>query len=115
MRLEVSGMRVFLRAGVTDMRKAINTLSILVQSEMKMDPFSRSLYVFCNRRCDIMKILCWDRTGFCLWEKRLEKHRFRWPRSEQEVLEIDGTQLGWLLSGLDITRAHENLQYSAVV
>ena len=108
-------MKVFLRVGVTDMRKAINTLSILVQADMKMDPFSRSLYVFCNRRRDIMKILCWDKNGFCLWEKRLEKHRFRWPESEAEVLEVDNMSLGWLLSGLDITRAHGRLNYTSVV
>jgi len=113
--LDISDMRVFLRAGVTDMRKAINTLSILVQADMKMDPFSKSLYVFCNRRRDIMKMLYWDNNGFCLWEKRLEKHRFRWPENEEEVLEIDGIRLGWLLSGLDITRAHEGLNYSTVV
>ena len=113
--LDTKGMRVFLRVGVTDMRKAINTLSILVQSDMNMDPFEKSLYVFCNRRRDIMKILYWDNNGFCLWEKRLEKHHFRWPLCEREVLEIDNLRLGWLLNGLDITRAHERLQYSSVV
>lgn len=112
--LDITGMRIFLKHGVTDMRKAINTLSMLVQDGMKMDPFSRSLYVFCNRRRDILKILYWDNNGFCLWMKRLEKHRFRWPESEKEVLEIDGTRLGWLLSGLDITGAHEKLHYTAV-
>ena len=113
--LDVSGMRVFLKLGVTDMRKAINTLSILVESEMNMDPFDNAVYVFCNRRHDIMKILCWEKNGFCLWEKRLEKHRYRWPNSEEEVMEIDGQSLGWLLSGLDITRAHERLNYSSVI
>lgn len=112
--LDITGMRVYLRVGVTDMRKAINTLSILVQSDMNMDPFGNSLYVFCNRRRDIMKILYWDRNGFCLWEKRLEKHRFRWPECEKEVMEIDSVRLGWLLSGLDIMRAHEKLYYSSV-
>jgi len=107
-------MRVFLRIGVTDMRKAINTLSMLVQSDMRMDPFSNSLYVFCNRRQDILKILYWEKNGFCLWEKRLERDRFRWPESKKEVLEIDGLRLGWLLSGLDITRAHERLNYISV-
>ena len=113
--LDITGMRVYLRLGVTDMRKAINTLSILVQDSMKLDPFSSSVYVFCNRRRDIMKILYWDSNGFCLWQKRLEKHRFRWPKCEEEVLEIDSMRLGWLLSGLDITRAHEKLHYKSVV
>jgi transposase len=115
MLLDITGMRVYLRVGVTDMRKAINTLSILVQDSMNLDPFSRGLYVFCNRRRDILKILYWDRNGFCLWQKRLEKHRFRWPESEKEVLEIETLKLGWLLSGLDITRAHEKLNYTSVL
>ena len=112
--IDSTGMRVFLRVGVTDMRKAINTLSILVQADMRMDPFSNSLYVFCNRRQDILKILYWEKNGFCLWEKRLERHRFRWPESKKEVMEIDGMRLGWLLSGLDITRAHGRLHYTSV-
>ena len=115
MLLNTTGMRVFLRVGVTDMRKAINTLSMLVQDGMKMDPFTNGLYVFCNRRHDILKILYWDSNGFCLWQKRLEKDRFRWPESEEEVMEIDSSRLGWLLSGLDIARAHEKLHYTSVL
>ena len=113
--LDITGLRIYLRLGATDMRKAINTLSILVQDGMKLDPFNDGLYVFCNRRRDIMKVLYWDKNGFCLWQKRLEKDRFRWPESEQEVLEIDSSRLGWLLSGLDITRAHEKLHYTSVL
>ena len=70
------------------MRKSIGTLSILVQGEMKMDPFAESLYVFCNRRKEIIKVLYWDKNGFCLWMKRLEKERFRWPETKKEVEEI---------------------------
>ena len=75
--------RIYLAAGNTDMRKAINGLSILVQDRRRLDPLSGHMFVFCNRRRDIIKILYWDRYGFCLWQKRLEKHFFSWPeRSE---------------------------------
>ena len=77
--------RVYLALGNTDMRKAINGLSILVQESMDLDPFSGHLFVFCNRKRNILKILYWDRNGFCLWSKRLEKHFFRWPESSEEV------------------------------
>jgi transposase len=106
--------RVYLAVGSTDMRKAINGLSIMVEQAMDLNPFSGDLFVFCNRRRNIIKILYWDRNGFCLWHKRLEEHRFKWPQSEQEVMTIDRHQLQWLLYGLDIADAHKQLYYQAV-
>ncbi|MEE8432763.1 MAG: IS66 family insertion sequence element accessory protein TnpB [Candidatus Desulfatibia sp.] len=106
--------RVYLALGNTDMRKAINGLSILVQESMDLDPFSGHLFVFCNRKRHILKILYWDRNGFCLWSKRLEKHFFRWPESSEEVMKIDQRELMWLVDGLEINqqKAHERLSYS---
>ncbi len=106
--------RVYLALGNTDMRKAINGLSILVQESMNLDPFSGHLFVFCNRKRHILKILYWDRNGFCLWSKRLEKHFFRWPESSEEVMKIDQRELMWLVDGLEINqqKAHERLSYS---
>lgn len=112
---DLSRKRVFLKVGVTDMRKSIGTLSILVQGEMGMDPFAESLYVFCNRERAIIKILYWDRNGFCLWMKRLEKERFRWPETKKEVEEIGSKELEWLLNGLDFTKAHAKLNFSSVM
>ncbi len=106
--------RVFLAVGHTDMRKAINGLSIMVEQDMSLNPFSGDLFVFCNRARTIIKILYWDHNGFCLWLKRLEKHRFKWPISVDEVVTIGAKQLNWLLAGLDFTSAHEQLYYSAV-
>ncbi|UCG07100.1 MAG: IS66 family insertion sequence element accessory protein TnpB [Desulfobacterales bacterium] len=109
-----SHTRVYLALGHTDMRKSINGLSILVETQLQMDPFSGHLFVFCNRRCQIIKILYWDRSGFALWQKRLEKHRFSWPQSEEQLLCIDARQLGWLLEGLPfhLVRAHAALSYT---
>jgi len=109
--------KVYLAAGITDMRKAINGLSMLVEGQLALDPFSGHLFVFCNRRRNMIKILYWDRNGFCLWQKRLEKHRFRWPESWDQVLKLDHRQLSWLLDGLEIrqSRAHGRLSYSTVL
>lgn len=114
MLLSSAQTRVYLALGNTDMRKAINGLSILVQESMDLDPFSGHLFVFCNRKRNILKILYWDRNGFCLWNKRLEKHFFRWPESSEEVMKIDQRELMWLVDGLEINqrKAHEKLSYS---
>ena len=106
--------RVYLALGSTDMRKSINGLSIIVEQAMALNPFSGELFVFCNRRRNIIKILYWDRNGFCLWHKRLEKDRFKWPKSEDEVMTIDQSRLQWLLYGFDIADAHRRLYYQAV-
>lgn len=111
-----AGIKVYLAIGNTDMRKAINGLSILVENSLSLDPFSGSLFVFTNRRRNILKILYWDRNGFCLWQKRLEKHRFRWPEPGCEVVEIEGQELFFLLEGLDLSRVqgHGRLVYTAI-
>ena len=107
-------IQVYLAIGVTDMRKQINGLSILVEQALSLNPFTGDLFVFCNRRRNMIKVLYWDKNGFCLWHKRLEKHRFKWPRTQQEVLLIGTRELDWLLDGLDFTLAHERLEYQAV-
>jgi transposase len=106
--------RVYLATGHTDMRKSINGLSILVQMHLRLDPFAGHLFAFCNRRRNMVKILYWDRNGFCIWHKRLERHRFVWPKSREQVLSLDNRQLHWLLEGLDIRQhhAHAALKYS---
>ncbi len=109
--------KTYLAIGITDMRKSINGLSILVENALEMDPFCGHLFAFCNRRKNMIKILYWDRNGFCLWHKRLEKHSFKWPVSLEEVMEIDQRELNWLLEGLDLDqiRAHERLNYTTLI
>ena len=110
-------LKVYLALGQTDMRKSINGLSLLVETHLELDPFSGHLFVFCNRRHHILKILYWDKNGFCLWQKRLEKRHFKWPTSPDDVMEIDSRALEWLLDGLDFTRinGHEKLTYNTVI
>jgi len=112
--LPLSDARVFLALGSTDMRKAINGLSIMVEQHLSRDPFSGDLFVFCNRRRNMIKVLYWDKNGFCLWHKRLEEHKFQWPESAEEVVMIGPRELEWLLDGLDFTSAHQQLFYRAV-
>ena len=99
--LELGEARIFVRPGATDMRKQINGLALIVQEQMQLSPFDPALFVFCNGQRRILKALYWGRTGFCLWMKRLENHRFPWPRNATEARQqIDESQLRLLLSGV---------------
>ena len=111
------GVKVYLAVGTTDMRKAINGLSILVEDQLDLDPFSGHLFAFCNRKRTMVKILYWERNGFCLWHKRLEEDRFQWPESRNDVLDISRRELSWLLNGLTIHQreAHNRLSYTSVL
>ncbi len=106
--------KVYLSLGATDMRKAINGLSVIVSEQMQLDIFSSNLFVFCNRTQTILKILYWDKNGFCLWQKRLEKDRFKWPKTSDDVMNITNRELSWLVDGLNINQAHKPLKYSMI-
>lgn len=109
---------VYLCRDAVDFRKGINGLSVLVEEALCLDPFSDHLFVFCNRGRNRIKILYWERNGFCLWQKRLEKSRFHWPRrADDEVITLTSQQLNWLLDGYDIARLkpHEKLHFSSVL
>jgi transposase len=110
-------IEVYLCREVVDMRKSINGLSALVEQELGLDPFGPQLFVFCNRQRDKIKALYWERSGFVLWYKRLEKQKFPWPRRDQEgVLQMTGRELNWLLDGIDLfrVRPHKDLSYERV-
>ncbi len=110
------GLKVYLALGHTDMRKSVNGLSLLVSDVFEEDPFSGHMFVFCNRRGTILKILYWDRNGFCLWYKRLEKERFRWPLDKSKLKEVGPRELSWLLAGLELHQvgAHSSLTGMAI-
>jgi transposase len=109
-------LKVYLAPGATDLRKSINGLSILVENQMELNPFSGYLFAFCNRKRTTVKILYWDRNGFCLWMKRLESQTYRWPAENAASVSISNRELSWLLDGLDIRqkKAHRSLHYSYV-
>ncbi len=107
-------VKIFIKPGVTDMRKQINGLSVVIKDELQCDPFSGNLFLFSNKRNMLLKIIYWDRNGFCQWQKRLERDKFPWPRNEQEVLELTQGQFRMLLDGIDFWNAHKKLIFSEI-
>lgn len=94
---------IYIRPGHTDMRKGADSLAGIVQHSMHLDPFSHSLFIFCSRRRNVIRILEWDRNGFWVHTKRIiGRDRFVWPKTEEEAMMITGRQLEWLLDGLDM-------------
>ena len=99
-----------------DFRKQIDGLAALVQDVLALDPFSEHLFAFTNRRRTHCRVLYWERSGFVLWTKRLERERFRWPRAAGVTLTLTGQELNWLLDGFDLShwRPHQRLHYDFV-
>lgn len=107
---------VYLYTDYVDMRKSIDGLAALIEQETTLSPFSATLFVFCNRQRDKIKLLLWERNGFVLWYKRLEKFRFKWPARADQPAIIDGAVLNQLLDGYDIRppKAHPALNYTSM-
>ncbi len=107
---------VYLCVDPIDFRLQINGLSLCVQETLKLDPLGEQLFVFTNRRRNRVKILYWERNGFVLWQKRLERDRFHWPRGDTSTVSLSGQQLNWLLDGFDLSRwrPHATLDYAFV-
>ena len=112
---DMSRTRIFIRPGHTDMRKGVNGLTAIVQESMSQDPFSGSVYLFCNRERNLLKAVYWDKTGFWLSQKRLEKEKFPWPATVEAVRELNGEELKMLLAGIDFFKAHKELYYKKVI
>ena len=108
--------RVYLACGATDLRKSIDGLAVLVRQGFDLDPFSRCLFVFCNRRKDKLKILQWEHNGFWLYYRRLERGKFQWPGHSAQVMTISRRELNWLLDGLSIyQKAHPKVDARVVL
>ncbi len=93
---------VYLCRDAVDFRKGINGLAVLAEETLQLDPISDQLFVFSNRNRNRIKILYWEHNGFCLWQKRLERDRFAWPRDDEALVTLTGKQLNWLLDGVDL-------------
>ena len=93
--------KIWLAAGVTDMRKGFNGLSALAETVLSEDPFSGHLFVFRGRQGDLIKIIWFDGQGACLFSKRLERGRFVWPSSATGKVMLSSAQLAMLLEGID--------------
>jgi transposase len=99
-------VRVLMATKPVDFRKGMNGLAALVKERLSADPFSGVIYVFRSKRSDRIKLLFWDGSGVCLFAKRLEGGKFRWPRIEDGVMRLSAAQLSALVEGLDWTRVH---------
>jgi transposase len=95
------GVRVWLAAGHTDMRKGFDGLALAVQERLAMNPHAGQLFVFRGRRGDLIKVLWHDGQGLCLFSKRLERGRFVWPSVGDGSVHLTPAQLGYLLEGID--------------
>ena len=99
-----TGTKIWIAAGVTDMRRGFDGLSAQVQTVLLQQPFSGHVFVFRGRRGDIIKLLWWDGDGLCLFAKRLERGRFIWPKAESGAVRLSRAQLAMLLEGIDWRR-----------
>ena len=99
-------VRVLVATTPVDFRKGAEGLAALVRETMKADPFSGSVYVFRAKRADRVKLIYWDGSGVCLFAKRLEDGKFRWPKVQDGVLRLSATEFSALLEGLDWKRVH---------
>jgi len=115
MNIDLERGRIFVRPGSTDMRKQINGLAVIAEALMAQQPFSGNLFLFCGKKRNVLKVLYWERNGFCLWMKRLEKEKFPWPSGDAEAREIDREQILLLLRGIDFWHEHGILRYTTVL
>lgn len=107
---------IFLIPGPTDMRKGMDRLSLLVADRTKENVFSGALFIFCSRNRKTIKILYWDRNGFCLWQKKIDQEKFWWPKDVVEARKMRARELRWLLDGLDPTDVvgHKEFKFSTI-
>jgi transposase len=111
MKIDLGETRVFIRPGTTDMRKAINGLSCIAESIMDLSPLTGNLFLFCGKTRRILKAIYWDRNGFWLLQKRLERDRFPWPETQERVRELNEGELRMLLDGIDFFHMHRAISY----
>jgi transposase len=99
---------VYRALGITDLRKSIDGLAVIVQEHFQLDPFSKHFFVFCNRKKDKIKILEWDSDGFWLHYKRLEKSYSKWADGKSQSLAVSQREFRWLLDGLSLQQRGAN-------
>jgi transposase len=96
-----AGTRIWIAAGVTDMRRGFQGLAAQVQTALEQQPYSGHIFIFRGRRGDMVKLLWFDGDGLCLFQKRLERGRFVWPQATSGTVSLSRAQLSMLLEGID--------------
>ncbi len=109
-----STVRIFVSTQPTDMRRSFDGLAMITRENMGQDPLSGHLFVFFNRRGDRVKIMFWDRSGFCIWYKRLEEGVFRLPQSIVNTSnpEVEVSDLSLILEGIDLSSARRRKRFA---
>lgn len=107
-------VRIWLYAPATDMRKSFDGLSALVRQKLAEDPLSGQLFAFLNRRRTQLKILYFDRSGYCVWAKRLEQGQFH-PLGEGEKQRLAWTELKLILEGIDLRSIRRFKRYQSPI
>lgn len=106
---------IYLVAGITDMRKQINGLARIANEKKADSVFLGDYFVFLGKTRKVMKVLYWDRTGFCLWVKRLEEATFPWTRKQKGVITLEREKFKLVLKGIDSFREHAEKRYLSVL
>lgn len=96
------GTTVYLACGVTDLRKSYNGLAAIIKLKFHLDPYSRCMFAFCNRRRTSIKILQWDGSGFWILMKKLDRNFFHWPDTPDELQKVTLKEMHWLCDGLSL-------------
>jgi transposase len=99
-----SHTKIWIAAGVTDLRRGFTGLSALVQTKLEQNPLSGQVFIFRGRRGDLVKLIWFDGDGLCLFAKRLERGRFVWPQATEGSVSLTRAQLSMLLEGIDWRR-----------
>ena len=110
-----AGTRIWIAAGVTDLRRGFTGLSAMVQTQLEEDAFSGQVFVFRGRRGDLIKVLWFDGDGLCLLAKRLERGGFVWPKAEGGTVALTRAQLSMLLEGIDWRRPVRTAERSLAI
>ncbi|MDZ4198495.1 MAG: IS66 family insertion sequence element accessory protein TnpB [Kiritimatiellia bacterium] len=109
-----AAVRLFLYRGAVDMRKGADGLSGIVRYGMAADPLSGDVFVFCNRRRTMVKLLYWDRDGYAVWMKRLERGRYRVPDGPVQG-EVDRATLSMMLEGVIAARRLKRYEHRKII
>lgn len=107
---DLEKVNIYIIPGFTDMRKQITGLSSILYDNCEIDLQESNIFIFCGKTKKILKVLYWDRNGFCLWQKKLGKDRFPWPKTEGDLEQIDLDKLKLLLKGIDFWKEHKTLE-----
>ena len=114
MKFNFEETKIYVRPGATDLRRGVGGLLAVIENEMKLDALTDSVFLFCNKNHKLMKLIFWDKTGFWLAQKRLERSTWPWPDNSEEARQITPEQIEMLLCGIDFWRAPEEIKFSSV-